>query len=290
MDEFIAHQCDVLVCTTIIESGLDIPNANTLIVDHAQTFGLAQLYQLRGRVGRGTARAYAYFLYHTGRRVTDIAQERLHTIEQATELGAGFRIALKDLELRGAGNLLGPEQHGQVAAVGFDLYTRLLAAAVEEAKGHARPEEPSPVTLDLPLTAFLPEDYIPDAATRLQLYQRLSRTRTDSQVRELRREMEDRFGPLPGPAGMLLTIVQLKGLALQAGVESVSTVEDEFVIQLTAKAAQTRDLAPVHDRLRGQLKEAVRLTPRQVRLQRPRLGARWLDAVRNVLEELGEAA
>jgi transcription-repair coupling factor (superfamily II helicase) len=290
MNEFIAHQYDVLICTTIIESGLDIPNANTLIVDNAQAFGLAQLYQLRGRVGRGTQRAYAYFLYHTGRRVTDIAQERLHTIEQATELGAGFRIALKDLELRGAGNLLGPEQHGNVASVGFDLYTRLLAAAVEEAKGRPRPEEPPAVALDLPITAFLPEDYVPDGAVRLQLYQRLARTRTDSQVRELRRELEDRFGPLPGPAQMLLTIVQLKALCLDAGVESVSTVEDEFVIQLSTKAAQTRNLPPVHDRLRARLKEAVKLTPRQVRLWRPRLGTHWLETVRSVLEELAEAA
>src|SRR5206468_2624999 len=138
MQTFVAGEADVLLCTTIIESGLDIPNANTLIVDHADKLGLAQLYQLRGRVGRGANRAYAYFLYHAGRKVTDTARERLSTIEQATELGAGFRIALKDLEIRGAGNLLGPEQSGQVAAVGLDLYTRLLATSVDKARAERR--------------------------------------------------------------------------------------------------------------------------------------------------------
>src|SRR5947207_3949715 len=138
MAEVVAGEADVLLCTTIIESGLDIPNANTLVVDHADKLGLAQLYQLRGRVGRGTNRAYSYFLYHAGRKVTETARERLSTIEQATELGAGFRIALKDLEIRGAGNLLRPEQTGHVAAVGLDLYTRLLATAVDRARAERR--------------------------------------------------------------------------------------------------------------------------------------------------------
>ncbi|HMA34909.1 MAG TPA: transcription-repair coupling factor, partial [Chloroflexia bacterium] len=187
MTAFIEGKHDVLICTTIIESGLDIPNVNTLIVDNANNYGLAQLYQLRGRVGRGDKRAYAYFLYRQGHKVTDVAQERLHTIEQATELGAGFRIALKDMEIRGVGNLLGPEQHGNVGLVGFDLYTRLLAGAVEEAKGHPRPPEPPPVTLDLPITAYLPEAYVPDAGERLRIYQRLARIRSESGVRDLRR-------------------------------------------------------------------------------------------------------
>src|SRR6476619_2278322 len=190
MTAFIEHKYDLLICTTIIESGLDIPNVNTLIVDNANNYGLAQLYQLRGRVGRGDKRGYAYFLYRQGHRVTDVAQERLHTIEQATELGAGFRIALKDMEIRGAGNLLGPEQSGHVAAVGLDLYTRLLATAVEKARAERRTrnqgsgvrgqeeavselnpqstvhnpqlEEPPTVSLDLPITAYLPEEYVPD--------------------------------------------------------------------------------------------------------------------------------
>ena len=236
-------EADVLLCTTIIESGLDIPNANTIIIDHADKLGLAQLYQLRGRVGRAANRAYAYFLYHAGRKVTDTARERLSVIEQATELGAGFRIALKDLEIRGAGNLLGPEQSGQMVAVGLDLYTRMLAAAVENARQERRSknkdrlglpndewlledddalesegttgmprstptlqtpqtaqlEEPPTVSLDLPLTAYLPEEYVPDDAVRLRVYQRMAASMSDAQIRDLRRELEDRFGPLPEP-------------------------------------------------------------------------------------------
>ena len=233
-----AGDADVLLCTTIIESGLDIPNANTIIIDHADKLGLAQLYQLRGRVGRAANRAYAYFLYHAGRKVTDTARERLSVIEQATELGAGFRIALKDLEIRGAGNLLGPEQSGQMASVGLDLYTRMLASAVERARAERRSknterlglpndewlldedealapegtpsvplstptllkpataqlEEPPTVSLDLPLTAYLPEEYVPDDAVRLRVYQRMAASMSDAQIRDLRRELEDRFG------------------------------------------------------------------------------------------------
>jgi transcription-repair coupling factor (superfamily II helicase) len=290
MTAFIDQKYDVLICTTIIESGLDIPNVNTLVVDQANNYGLAQLYQLRGRVGRGDKRGYAYFLYHQGRKVTDVAQERLQTIEQATELGAGFRIALKDMEIRGVGNLLGPEQHGNVGAVGFDLYTRLLAGAVEEAKGHPRPPEPPPVTFDLPITAFLPEDYVPEASERLRLYQRLARVRSESGVRDMRRELEDRFGPLPQPAENLLLIVRLKSMALRAGVEAINTIDDEFVIVLGAEAARRRLGPQLHYNLGVKLGDNVRVTQHQVRLQRRALGNDWVTVLEDTLEELIEAA
>jgi transcription-repair coupling factor (superfamily II helicase) len=290
MTAFVEGKTDVLISTTIIESGLDIPNVNTLIVDQANNYGLAQLYQLRGRVGRGDKRGYAYFLYHQGRKVTDVAQERLHTIEQATELGAGFRIALKDMEIRGVGNLLGPEQHGAVGLVGFDLYTRLLAGAVEEAKGNPRPVEPPPVTLDLPITAYLPADYVADSSERLRIYQRLARIRDEAGVRDLRRELEDRFGALPQPAQNLLLIVRFKSLALRAGVEAINTVEDEFVIVLSLEAARRRLGPQLHYNLGKKLNEAVRITQRQVRLQRRALGDRWVTVLEEVLEELAEAA
>src|SRR5262245_54366833 len=171
---------DVLVCTTIIESGLDIPNANTIIINQADHLGLAQLYQLRGRVGRGAVRAYAYLLYERGRALSETAQRRLQAIFEATELGAGFQIAMRDLEIRGAGNLLGAEQSGHMQAVGFDLYVKLLAEAVDRLKTLQRGETPKPpltsrpaVTLDLPLTAYLPDVYIPDLNLRLAVYQRL---------------------------------------------------------------------------------------------------------------------
>ncbi len=289
MTAFVRGEHDVLICTTIIESGLDIPNVNTLIVDHADTYGLAQLYQLRGRVGRSDKRGYAYFLYHQGHKVTDIAQERLQTIEQATELGAGFRIALKDMEIRGVGNLLGPEQHGNVGLVGFDLYTRLLSGAVEEAKGQPRTPDPPPITLDLPITAYLPEDYVTDANERLRLYQRLARLTRESGVRDLRKELEDRFGPLPDPAQNLLLIVRFKSLALRAGVDAINTLEDEFVIVLNAEAARKRLGPQFHYNMGQRFNEGIRISQRQVRLKRAPLGSTWVAALEEVLEELGES-
>ncbi|MFL5732713.1 MAG: transcription-repair coupling factor [Chloroflexia bacterium] len=316
MAEFVAGKADVLLCTTIIESGLDIPNANTLIVDHADKLGLAQLYQLRGRVGRGTNRAYSYFLYHAGRKVTETARERLSTIEQATELGAGFRIALKDLEIRGAGNLLGPEQSGHVAAVGFDLYTRLLAAAVEKARSErrqaagsgvrargsgvgggtqipvpdARPPSPDAdeapgVSLDLPITAYLPEDYVPDDVVRLRLYQRMAASMSPTQVRDLARELEDRFGPLPEPAANLLEVVRLKGLAIAASVESIRALANEFALQTAEEHVIPESLRA---RLQRKYPNLVKVSPHQVRIFRAQAGSKWQDVLTGVLEEMGE--
>ena len=202
MVDFSNGKYDVLVCTTIIESGLDIPNVNTIVVDRADRLGLAQLYQLRGRVGRGANRAYAYFLYPRGRQLSEIAEKRLRTIFEATELGSGFRIAMKDLEIRGAGNLLGPEQHGHVAAVGFDLYCQLLAEAVKRQKG----EEVAPpiaVSLDLPLDRPCPE---PTSATRFERRStsRLADCAPKARWRPEPRIRRHRFGPLPAGGGHVL--------------------------------------------------------------------------------------
>ena len=181
MIAFADGAADVLVCTTIIESGLDIPNANTIVIDRADTLGLAQLYQLRGRVGRSSRRAYAYLLYRRRERLSDEARKRLQAIFNASELGAGFQIALSDLEIRGAGNILGGEQSGHMAAVGFDLYSRLLAEAVESRKasmeGRAPIVEAPQAVVDLPVEAHLPDDYVPDEAQKLELYRRLARAR-----------------------------------------------------------------------------------------------------------------
>ncbi|HEY0070555.1 MAG TPA: transcription-repair coupling factor, partial [Chloroflexia bacterium] len=313
MQKFVAREADVLICTTIIESGLDIPNANTLIVDHADKLGLAQLYQLRGRVGRAANRAYAYFLYHAGRKVTVTARERLSTIEQATELGSGFRIALRDLEIRGAGNLLGPEQSGHVAAVGLDLYTRLLASAVDRVRSerkraqrtgttdqtpvvalpnpkseirNPKSDEPPTVSIDLPITAFLPEDYVPDAAVRLRLYQRMAASMTPAQVRDFGRELQDRFGPLPEPAANLLEVVRLKGLAITAGVESIRALAEEYLIVVPEDSPIPES---VRMRLQRKHKDLLKTSPHQVRISRARAGDRWRDIVAEVLEEMGEA-
>jgi transcription-repair coupling factor (superfamily II helicase) len=224
------------VCTTIIESGLDIPNANTLIVNTAHRFGLAQLYQLRGRVGRSGVRAYAYLLYARDMSLSEVAQERLKTIFEATELGAGMRIAMKDLEIRGAGNLLGSAQSGHIAAVGFDLYTRLLAEQVDilrarTERGVRLPMEVAWPSLDLPVPAFLPPDYIADDAVRLRLYQRISGVENDAQIAEIVSELEDRFGSLPEMAQNLVYLTSLRQRALEAGVESLAATDHEVIVK-----------------------------------------------------------
>jgi transcription-repair coupling factor (superfamily II helicase) len=236
MVDFVAGRLDVLLCTSIIESGLDIPNANTLIVNRADMFGLAQLYQLRGRVGRGAARAYAYLLYDREARLTDDARKRLETIREATELGMGYSIAMRDLEIRGAGELLGHRQSGHIAAVGFDLYTRLLSRAVEEMRavreGKAPPPPPiSSVTIDLPLAAYLPTDYVADDTLRLQLYRRLGGLSSNDGIAEIEQELQDRFGPLPEPTQALMFQLRVKVLAQKAGASSISLEGGQMVIK-----------------------------------------------------------
>ncbi len=238
MMQFAQGDIDVLVCTTIIENGVDIPNANTIIIHRADQFGLAQLYQLRGRVGRGAVRAYAYLLYEKGKRLSPEARRRLEAIYEASELGAGFRVALQDLELRGAGELLGARQHGHIAAVGFDLYARLLAKAVQELKERGdvdipdappqpgqpdRSVDPLPpsVQMDLPLQAYLPADYIPDEWLRLQMYRRIASVEDLHDIEGLRQELIDRFGPLPEEVENLLFVVRIKVLAQRAGVQRI---------------------------------------------------------------------
>ncbi len=235
---FAGGAADVLVCTTIIESGLDIPNANTIVIDRADTLGLAQLYQLRGRVGRSSRRAYAYLLYRRRERMSEEARKRLQAIFNASELGAGFQIALADLEIRGAGNILGGEQSGHMAAVGFDLYSRLLGEAVEEAK--ARREDREPVreaiqaVVDLPVDAHLPDDYVPEVAQKLELYRRLARARTLGDVAAFRQEVTDRYGPLPAPVLRLAEVAELRLAAESAGVVSLAREDGLLVVRFGA--------------------------------------------------------
>ncbi len=234
MLDFVAGNIDVLVVTTIIESGLDIPNVNTLIVNDADKMGLAQLYQLRGRVGRGTSRAYAYFLYSRGKRLTYQAQRRLQTIFEATELGAGFRIAMRDLEIRGGGNLLGPEQSGHIGAVGFDLYCRLLQEAVVGLEGASVENKPhrGAIAIDLPLKAYLPATYIDDLDMRLAMYQCLSNISAEGQVEEVATEIEDRFGPMPDEVADLLYAIKVKVLSREAGVGAISTEGHQLLLKM----------------------------------------------------------
>lgn len=239
MLEFADGQYDILVCTSIIENGIDIPNVNTLIVNRADRFGLAQLYQLRGRVGRSSSRAYAYFLYDEG-YLSEEARRRLQTIQEASELGSGFGIALRDLEIRGAGDILGSRQHGHISAVGFDLYCRLLAQAVREIEEGAlvkRTLEPSTAPLlwpsiDLPLEARLPEGYVEDETLRLGLYRRLAGFTTLHEVEEMREELRDRFGSLPEAAENLLYLLRLRILGWEGEVGAISTGKGRIIIEL----------------------------------------------------------
>ena len=283
MDDFTRGEIDVLVCTTIIESGLDVPNANTLIVNKADKFGLTQLYQLRGRVGRGVNLAYAYFLYDRGKRLTDDAGKRLRTIYEATELGAGFGVAIKDLEIRGAGNLLGVRQSGHINAVGFGLYTQLLAEAVTALREGKSPQEARrlpPPSVDLPVQAYLPEDYIPDMTGRLNIYQRLAGLSSREQVEDMAGELADRFGPLPQETANLLYAVGVKILAARAGIESATTEEGYIVLRLFQGMHFDRH------KLEGVLEESVRFGARQIRLDYKKMGD-WRKVLEGLLEKAG---
>lgn len=235
VEGFWNREYDILVCTTIVETGLDISNANTLIVERADTFGLSQLHQLRGRVGRSRERGYAYFLYPPEAPLTETAYDRLATIAQNNELGAGMAVAMKDLEIRGAGNVLGVEQSGHVAGVGFDLYVRLVGEAVEayraaaDGKTVATPQEPKDVRIDLPVDAHLPPDYIGSDRLRLEGYRRLAAASDENAVRAVVEELVDRYGPLPEPAQRLVAVAKLRLLCREYGITEIGAVSASTV-------------------------------------------------------------
>jgi transcription-repair coupling factor (superfamily II helicase) len=299
MLRFAAGDADLLVCTTIIEAGLDLANVNTIVITNAHQFGLSQLYQLRGRVGRGANRAYAYFLYGSDTQLSEIAEKRLRAIFEATALGAGYRIALKDLEIRGAGNLLGVEQHGHISAVGFDLYCRLLGEAVDQLKAlrakvlsNERAEggvadrvisgamvEAPTVSVNLPLAASLPAEYVAEEAARLNLYQRLSAAKDGPALGALIDEIEDRFGPVPEPAMNLFYLLSLRMAAIEAGVEEITTDGAEIVVRFKG----TRAVDAVG--LERELKTPVRARANQVRFSLGR-GAGWMPTLRELVDRL----
>ncbi len=222
--DFWEGRYDVLVCTTIIESGIDMPTVNTLVVDRADRLGLGQLHQLRGRVGRAGQRAYAYLFYPPDRSLSEEAYERLRTIGEHTELGSGFKIAMRDLEIRGAGNLLSGDQSGHIAAVGYDLYVQMVSEAVAELKGEER-REPAEIRLDLPVTANLPADYVAREDLRLEAYRRLATVSTHAEVEDIRSEWLDRYGPLPEPAEALVRIGHLRAECARTGLREVTVVK-----------------------------------------------------------------
>jgi transcription-repair coupling factor (superfamily II helicase) len=224
--DFWEGEYDVLVCTTIIESGIDMPTVNTLVVDRADLLGLGQLHQIRGRVGRAGQRAYAYLFTPPDRSLSEDAYERLRTIGESTELGSGFKIAMRDLEMRGAGNLLGTGQSGHIAAVGYDLYCQMVTEAVAELKGE-EVKEPAEVKLDLPFDANLSSDYVPKEELRLEAYRRLASVTEPSQVADIRAEWEDRYGPVPPAAEALLDVACLRAVCQRVGVTDVVVTRNQ---------------------------------------------------------------
>ena len=283
MQGFVAGEVDILVSTMIVESGLDVPNANTMVVHDAHRFGLAQLYQLRGRVGRSHRRAYCYLLVPD--TIDADAEERLKVLEHHTDLGAGYRIALKDLELRGAGNLLGAEQSGHAQAVGFDLYLRWLEETVRSAPGPGTTEQPPPPDVVLDRPAHLPDGYVPDDDVKLDLYRRLARASSSGDIDGLRDELRERFGPLPVEAETLLDMARLRVLGAVLGLQHVLVRGDEA--RLTFRAGRSPRIAGLTAalddvQLAAEVRRTVPLSLRLLRLgasHRARAGAgaarRW---------------
>jgi transcription-repair coupling factor (superfamily II helicase) len=286
--EFLQGKADVLVCSTIIESGLDMPNVNTMIINQADRFGLTQLHQLRGRVGRGATLAYAYLLFDKGKRLTPIAEKRLRTIYEATELGAGFSIAMKDLEIRGAGTLLGMKQSGQISAVGFNLYSQMLASAVEKLKlqksgviqNPSASKLPQP-TIDLPVSALIPEDYIDDMVTRLELYQRMADILDLKQIPNLEQELNDRFGVPPKEVENLLYILKIRVMAKDRGIESISNLDGEIIIQLFAGMMVNKQ------KLSHLYREGVKIGNSQLRMSLRQPGKGWRTMLEEILKAMG---
>ncbi len=283
MLSFVENEFDVLICTTIIESGVDIPNVNTVIIDHADRFGLTQLYQLRGRVGRSHHRAYAYLLYDQKRALSVEAVQRLEAIQEATELGAGFQIALRDLEIRGAGNILGAEQSGHIAAVGFDLYTRMLTTAVEEVREGRPIIEQESVSVDLPVDAIIPETYTGDENVRVEVYKKFAGVKSYAELRDLQEELIDRFGPMPEQVERLTELARLRIRAGQLGITSIIEREGEVYIRpvLGGRLNQVT--------LRHDVGQGVFVTPNQVRLVLSRLDTDVWQAVLAVIQAIEES-
>ncbi|MDO4544427.1 MAG: transcription-repair coupling factor [Clostridia bacterium] len=236
MERFLRHESDILLCSTIIESGVDFPNANTLIVLDADRLGLAQLYQLRGRVGRSNRMAYAYFTVRQARALSEQAQKRLVAIREFTQFGAGFRLAMRDLEIRGAGTLLGAEQHGHISDIGYEYYCKLMQRAVKEAKGE-RNEEEIEVTLDIPLDAYIPRDFLPSELMRLDMYRRIAAIRSEEERSDLLDEFFDRYGDLPEPVRNLIDLQLIQALCTQAMVQKISVQRGRALLQFASSAS-----------------------------------------------------
>jgi transcription-repair coupling factor (superfamily II helicase) len=288
MLKFTEGETDILVCTTIIESGLDIPNANTLIVNKADRLGLSQLYQIRGRVGRRNTKAYCYLLVSKNQSISSNASKRLQAILEASDLGSGLRIALRDLEIRGAGNILGSEQSGQISTVGFELYAKLLKQAITELKDTQEnpkvyePSFSSDTRIDLPVSPHIPKQYISHLPDRLGIYKRLAAIRTETEIMEIRDELKDRFGPIPAQVEDLLYTIKIKLIAIDVGVESLFTYDESITLTLKYPTGGSRMA------LSKILGDLASVGHHKITLHRASMGTEWRIALLEILGSIRE--
>ena len=292
MMDFYNGAYDVLLCTTIIENGLDVPSANTLIVYDAERFGLSQLYQLRGRVGRSNRQAYAYFTVRADHILTETAQQRLTAIREFTEFGAGFRIAMRDLEIRGAGNILGPEQHGHLATVGYDMYCKLMEETLNEVQGRQTVRELE-TRVDLRVDAFLPADYVAEEKQRMEMYKRIASVVTDEDRADVTDELIDRYGPLPPAAEALLDVSQLRALCNRLGVSGVSRGKEGLIMKLDERfvpdpACLLQAIAETDGRLILSARPPARMILRVPTLQESEMLLEALKVMRKVVKRVNE--
>ena len=258
MYDFISGEIDVLVSTTIIETGLDISNVNTMIIDDADRLGLSQLYQLRGRVGRSNRTAYAFLMYRRDKMLKEIAEKRLHAIKEFTELGSGFKIAMRDLEIRGAGNLLGAEQSGHMEAVGYDLYCKMLNDAVKSIKGEVTEEETFETTVDMDMDAFIPSTYIKNEIQKLDVYKRIAEIENEEEMMDMQEELMDRFGDMPAAVNNLLNIALIKAICHSLYIAGLVHKDYEVRLMMYPKAKLAVEKLP---QLLLQYKNSLKLMP-----------------------------
>jgi transcription-repair coupling factor (superfamily II helicase) len=284
MAAFIDKEYDILLSTSIIESGLDIPSANTILINRADRFGLAEIYQLRGRVGRSSHRAYAYLLTPPELTLTEDAKKRLKVLQELSDLGAGFRLAAYDLEIRGAGELLGAKQSGQIAEVGFEMYTQLLEDAIKEVRGENREKEIEP-EISLKISAYIPEGYIPDEKQRLNIYKRIASAISEEDISRLREEIRDRFGDIPELAGNLFKIMGIKLLLKKLRITELSQKGDYIYITFSndtiVEPQRLLELAKKNPK-------RFRLTPDSKIIALLEKGKEVWDEIRYVLKQLAE--
>ena len=278
--QVLEHEVDVLVCTTIIETGVDVPNVNTLIIENADRFGLSQLHQLRGRVGRSSRRAFAFLTFVRGKVLSDVASKRLEAIREFTEFGAGFKIAMRDMEIRGAGNLLGAQQHGHMEAVGYEMYLKLLADAVNEEKGIPASRQEEECLVDLPVTAHIPEAYISSNAQRLDVYRRIADIRTEEDSLDVYDELIDRFGEPPEAVQGLIDVALLRNMAARLGIYEIKQQADTLLLyqrKLDLQAGSRMSAA-----LKGRV--MINAGPKPYFAVKVKKGLTSLDALREALQ------